>query len=116
MMEFILSKVVVCVLAITLMGTAMSVMENIEEEKEMDGLQDVSDGIATILDMFWHSDLNHMTIPQSAVPFTDCRVEVGNNLVTVERGDRKTSSVTDYPWSFGMGYGMDVTLYRDVPP
>ena len=116
MMEFILSKTVVCVLGVVLMGTALSFMEHVEDDRETDGLQDLSDGIATILDRFWHSDVDMMTVPQSAVPFTDCVIIVEDYLVTVERGDRRASSVTDYPWSFEMGYGVDVTLYHDVPP
>ena len=83
MMEFILSKAVVCVLGVVLMGTALSFMEYVEDDRETDGLQNLSDGIATILDRFWHSDIDTMTIPQSAVPFTDCVITVEDNLNTV---------------------------------
>lgn len=111
-----MSKVVLCLCGIVLMGAAVGSMDLIEDEVEDDGLQHLADEVASTLDLFWHSGIDAMVMPSSIIPSMGCTISVGDNIVTVSKDDVTTSSITEYPGSFTMGYGTDAEITRRTSP
>lgn len=106
MMEFILSKVALCMCGVVLMAVAVSVIDDTGEDMEKDGMMELSETIARILDEFWHSGLDSMVLPESTVPYPGCTVTVRDNLVSVGHDGTSWDSVTEYPGCLTMGFGM----------
>ena len=109
-MEFILSKVALCMCGVVLMAVAVSVIDYTGEDMEEEGMMELSETIARTLDEFWHSSLDSMILPDSTVPYPGCTVTVRDNLVSVGHDGTSWDSVTEYPGYLTIGFGM----YQEV--
>lgn len=110
MIEFTISRVAMCICGMVILGVGICIMDGISDDREREAMQSLSDEISSILDDFWNSDLDRIVLPESTVPYPGCTLHVSDNLVTLKYGGHKASSVTEYPGSFTLGFGMGLEI------
>lgn len=117
MIEFTISRVVLCVCGVALLALAMSAVGTTEDRIGSDLDEEAAQEIADILDRFEESVLTSLTLEAADVlPSAEHTLTVRDNVVMLECGDRCAVAYTEcdleiyLDWSTGR-----VTVVRSVP-
>lgn len=116
MMEFTVSRIVLCICGAVLLSAGISIADAGCDQRELSDLESAGNNIARILDDFWYSDLESITITGDIIPLPECTVSVSHGTITVVRGDLRYDTVTSYPGTLTLNYGKDTVIsHRTFP-
>ncbi len=115
MIEFTLSRVVLCVCGVTLLMASMSTMDLVDEENEGEMDADLAESVADILDRFQQSSAETLTLRGTEiVPDEHHTVLVRDHVVTVTRDGHESKAYTEYGGSLEITIHTEVTLMRSI--
>ena len=89
MMEFTLARVCMSVCGLVLLAAVIVPVTGIYESKTVRMESDAADGIADLINGFWYSETETLTVPMSGIlPGTGSFIEFGGHIITLttERG------------------------------
>jgi hypothetical protein len=93
MMEFTLSRVALGVCGLMLLAAVLSPVTFVYDGRETAGLQDQADGIARMIDSFYGSAADEMTLSMSEIlPTQDSVLELDGQLVVLRCGEKECRS------------------------
>ncbi|MDO5861549.1 MAG: hypothetical protein Q4Q58_01935 [Thermoplasmata archaeon] len=115
MIEFTLSRAVLCACAVTILGAAIGYGIAYLDGTESDMTDDLADSVADLLDRFQESVLYELTlVGTDLIPDEGQVVTVENGVVTVTHGDKVSRAWTSYEGSFTLERSGQVTLTKDL--
>lgn len=116
MIEFTMSRVVLCICGVMILASAMAVMDS-SEERTTDILDsDVADRVVRILDTFEASVAQELVLDgRDVLPSEDCILEVTDHIVSLESGSGTVTRYTVFGQDFELSYDGSVTLRKSVP-
>ncbi len=110
MIEFTLSRVAVIICGVIMLGAVFAPVSALFEEEEADGMAAAADHASAILDRFWESETDVLTLRGSDIlPGPGCRLEIaGQNVSLID------SSGKEYRTAVAHGLESFVLSYNDV--
>ena len=115
MMEFTLSRVVLCACGIALLAVAMSVVEDTEDRAETEMDSETVVRIASMLDNFEDSVSQELTVNGwEVLPSADHVLRVGNNIVTLECRGSASVAYTSWNGELELTWTSSGTIVRSV--
>jgi len=113
-----MSRVILIVCGVAILASVMMPLQSFYDERYDRSMEDAADRVSFILDEFWASEADAMTIRGwDILPSSDCFVEIEGHSLTVHMKDRSYRSLM--PLSMDrivFGHGDMVTLTKPVPP
>lgn len=116
MMEFTLSRVILCIAGVLILGALIVPVMDAFEERNYESYQDQSDRIASMFDTFYTSDVDEITIHMDRILPQDCQMGLEGNVLTLyhdEKGFRSMIIANAEPDSEMYGRGHTITLTKD---
>jgi len=96
-MEFTLSRVTLGVCGIVLLAAVLSPVTSIYDEREDVSLQEQCDLLAEMIDTFYYSDTDNMTLNlNSILPSATCTLTFDGQIVKMTSEDKEYSSICIY--------------------
>ena len=113
MMEFTLTRVVLGVCAVVLMAAVMAPVGELYDDREDAGMQGQCDGIAEMIDVYYGSEIDVMTLSMNTViPSGTWTVTINGNTVLMTDGTSEYISVCSVPVATEGSYtGNDVVMF-----
>ena len=112
MIEFTMSRVTLFICGIAILAAVMVPLQSVYEERYDRSMEDAADRLTFILDEFWASEADSMTIRGwEVLPSSDCSIEIEGHSLTVYLKDRSYRSLI--PKSMDrivIGHGDEVTI------
>lgn len=117
MIEFTLSRVVLCICCAAILCACLTIMDDAEDEtiSELDSA--AVSRIASMLDRFSSSVADELTLDgEDVLPREGYRLTVSDHVVSLSPNDSDTlRTYTSYEGSFTLSWGSSVTLRKSVP-
>lgn len=115
MIEFTLSRVVLCMCGITLMAASIGALGIVNDSHESGMSDDLADSVADLLDRFQDSEADEMVLRGHDILPSDSHVlRVSDGVVTVEHDDRVSKAATSFDGSFDLTRGSEVVLMKSL--
>ena len=116
MIEFTLSRVVMCVCGIALLAAVTGILGAVNDDSESGMMDGLADSVADILDRFEGSETDELTLRGTELlPSDDHVLTVSGHVVTITCGDRTSKAATSYGGAFELRRSTSVTLSKSVP-
>jgi len=117
LIEFTMSRVVLFVCGVAILAAVMVPLHSIYDERYDHSMEDAADRLSFILDEFWASEADAMTIRGwEVLPSSDCFIEIEGHDLTVYLKDRSYRSLTAHSMERTViGHGDAVTITKPVP-
>ena len=113
MIEFTASRIVLCICGAVLLSTAAGIMGSYQNGAEYGMEENLAEDIAAMLDKFWDSETQEMTLEGSRIlPSPGHTLRVESHMVTLEKDGRAHSAPTRCGTEFELGYGGTVTVEK----
>ena len=113
MIEFTLSRAVMCVCGIALLGVALGVMTNAEDAKESEMDEDLAESIASLLNEYQNSQLDVLKLHgMDLIPRDGQTVSVSNHVVTVTRDGKESKAYTLFDGTLEMNRNSEIQLRK----
>ena len=113
LIEFTLSRVVLCVCGAVLLVTVAGIMGQFQEHAESGMEDDLVEDIAEMLDVFEGSDLDSMTLDGALIlPSSKHVLKVSSNIVLLEKDEIVCTAMTRCGAEFELWYGGTVTITK----
>lgn len=115
MIEFTLSRVVLCMCGITLMAASIGVLGVVNDSHESEMSDDLADSVADLLDRFQESEADEMVLRGHDILPSDGHVlRVSDGVVTVEHDGRVSMAATSFDGGFELTRGSEVVLRKSL--
>ncbi len=116
MIEFTLSRAVMCVCGIALLGVALGVMTDAEDAKESEMDEDLAESLASLLDRFQNSRSQKLVLRgEDLIPREGQTVSVSDHIVTVTRDGKESRAYTLYDGSFELARDTETEVVKSAP-
>lgn len=113
MIEFTLSRVVLCVCGAVLLASALGALSLAEEGRDADLSDDLAGSIAATLDRFNSSKADSLWLDgNTLLPTKETMVHVHDHVVTVVYNGKKSLAYTDYSGDFDLQWGSGIVLTK----
>ena len=114
MIEFTLSRVILIVCGVAILAAVLVPLQSIYNENYDNSLEGAADRLSFVLDEFWASEADSMTIRGwEVLPSADCYIEIEGHSLTVHMKDKSYRSIM--PQSMDrivIGHGDIVTITK----
>ncbi len=115
MIEFTISRVVLCVCGVTLLAASMSVLEPVQENNESEMMDELTDSIADLLDVFEQSHADELILHGSELlPSGDHVLTVSGHIVRIHNGKCESVSPTEFGGEFTLTWNDDIVVRKSV--
>ncbi|MCL2334040.1 MAG: hypothetical protein FWC52_04535 [Candidatus Methanoplasma sp.] len=117
MIEFTLSRVMLIVCGVAILAAIAVPIQSFYDVSYDSSMEDTADHISFILDEFWASNADTMTIRGwEILPSSDCSIEIEDHKLTVLLGDRTYHAmIAENMDKIVIGYGDVVTISKNEP-
>lgn len=115
MMEFTLSRVILCVAGVMLLGALLIPVVDMFEERDDVSYQGQADNIASMIDTFYTSDVDEMTIYLDKILPQGCEIGFKDHVLTLYHNEKMFESLIDARAdtdSESYGRGQTITLTK----
>ncbi|MCL2509742.1 MAG: hypothetical protein FWF07_01505 [Methanomassiliicoccaceae archaeon] len=118
MIEFTMSRVILIVCGVAVLASVMIPIQSFYGERYDSSMEDAADRLSLILDEFWASEADTVTIRGwEILPSSDCFVEIEGHSLTVHFKERSYRSlVKESMERVVIGHKDMITLTKPVPP
>jgi len=115
MMEFVLSRATLVICGVILLSAVAVPMENLFEADERESISDLAESAASIIDMFYQSDMDEMYIRGSEIlPSQSSYITAEGHSLTLHTDNRDYLAVTSCLTSgITISYGEITTLEKE---
>ncbi len=116
MIEFTASRIVLCICGAVLLSAVSGIMGSYQDSAESDMEEGLAEDIAEMLDSFWDSETQEMTLEGTRIlPSPKHVLKVGSHMVSLEKDGKTHSSPTRFESEFELWYGGTVTVSKFGP-
>ena len=116
MIEFTASRIVLCICGAILLSATSGIMVSYQDSAESNMEESLADDIASMLDSFWDSETQEMTLDGSRIlPSPGHTLRVGSHMVSLEKNGKTHSSPTRFESEFELWYGETGTISKFGP-
>ena len=114
MIEFTMSRVVLIVCGIAILASVLVPLQSFYGERYDHSMEDAADGLSFILDQFWASEADTLTVRGwEILPSSDCFIELEGHDLIVHMKDRSYRSLTTHNMERTViGHGDVVTITK----
>ena len=114
MIEFTLSRVILIVCGVAILAAVLVPLQSIYNENYDNSLEDAADRLSFVLDEFWASAADSMTIRGwEVLPSADCYIEIEGHDLTVHMKDKSYRSIMPHSMErIIIGHGDIVTITK----
>jgi len=112
MMEFTISRVVICVCGITLLVVISGAVSSIYGSQEADADVHTAERLAYMLDAFEYSDLDAIVLEGIKILPEGYHMEVHNGFVELDNGKKVTLAMTSYVGEFDLDWNQTRVITR----
>lgn len=113
MLEFTLSRVVLCVCGVILLGSVCIPLSGMYSSNEDVLMTESTDSIAAMIDSFYESEADVMIVRGwDILPSNDCYLSVDGNIVIIKNSNNEYRSLISHKSYFSLSYNEIVTLER----
>lgn len=113
MLEFTMSRVVLCLCGVILLGSVCVPLSGIYSTNNDVLMTESTDSIAAMIDSFYDSEADTMTLRGwDILPSTDCSLKVDGHNVILSNSSSQYHSLISYESYFSLSYNEIVTLER----
>lgn len=113
MLEFTLSRVVLCVCGVILLGSVCIPLSGMYSSNEDVLMTESTDSIAVMIDSLYNSEADAMVIRGwDILPNNDCSLKVEGHNVIINNSDGEYRSLISHMSYFSLSYNEIVTLER----
>ena len=118
MIEFTMSRVILIVCGVAILASVMVPIQSFYGERYDSSMEDAADRLSFILDEFWASEADTMTIRGwEILPSSDSFVEIEGHSLTVHFKERSYRSLVQVSMErVVIGQKDVITLIKPVPP
>lgn len=115
MIEFTLSRVVLCICCISLLAASVGILETSNDRDEGLMNDDLAEGIADLLDRFQASEADEMVLRgYELLPSESHVLIVKDHVVTVTDGGRQSKAATAYGGSVELDHVSEVVIRKSL--
>jgi len=113
-----MSRVILVVCGVAILASVMVPLQSVYSEKYDHSMEDAADRISFVLDEFWASEADTLTIRGwEILPSSDCFIEIEGHDLTVHMKDSSYRSIMPVSMErIVIGHGDVVTLTKPAPP
>ncbi len=117
MIEFAISRIILCICGVILLVSASGFMDIYKEQTESDMNEYLAEDIAEMLDSFWDSKTQKLSLDGSRIlPSPEHALEVKSHTVTLKYKDHSVTKGTRFGLDFELDYGEIVSVAKPVIP
>lgn len=114
MMEFTLSRVILCVAGALILGAMIVPVMDAFDDRNYESYQDQSEKIASMFDAFYASDVDRMTIAMDRILPQGCEMRLEGNVLTLYHDGKGFLSSIAFDADPGTyGRGQTISLVKD---
>ena len=95
MMEFTLSRVILCVAGVMLLGALLIPVMDMFEERDDVSYQNQADNIASMIDTFYTSNVDEMTVNLDKILPQGCEIGFKDHVLTLYHNEKMFESLID---------------------
>ncbi len=110
MIEFTISRVVLCACGIILIVSVTGVLNGVYDRDADTMDDDLAERFAYMLDVFQSSDDDTLVLNGSMLLPEGYTARIHDGFVELFHGDRRSMAMTEYPGEFVLGYGDTETV------
>lgn len=116
MLEFTLSRVVLVICGIALLGAVLMPVQSMYDSEYDASMNDVADKTSFILDEFRSSQADTLTLRGwDILPSSDSYLEIDGHTLTIYQNDRSyRSAIADSMESITLRYNEEITIVKNV--
>lgn len=117
MIEFTMSRVTLIICGVMVLGAVVIPLQSFYDENYDQSMTDTADHISFILDEFWASDADTLTIRGwEILPSADCSIEIeGHHLTVFQGGGSYRALISKNMDRIVIGHGDVVTISKPQP-
>jgi len=118
LIEFTMSRVILIVCGMAILASVAIPLQSFYDEKYDHSMEDAADRISFVLDEFWASEADTMTLRGwEILPSSDCFVEIEGHDLIVHMKDRSYRSIVSKSMERTViGHGDIITISKPIAP